>query len=146
MATLLPLPLAPTKAMQIQSPSTGSGALPAGGIAVANPAGIVSGGGNGIRGGCEGGADEANILILRWRSSPDELERDPPGTGGRGIAGRRFALVVADIEDEEGVLGSGVSVTDCWRADETARGGVLLVFMRDLSMLLRRPAGGFASS
>lgn len=118
-----------------------------GGMAVAKPAGIVSGGGNGSRGGCEvGGAVEAIMLILRWRSSPDELERDPPGTGGTGIAGRRFALAVADIEDEEGVRCIGVSVTDCCRPEEMARGGVLLGFIRDLSMLLRRPAEGFASS
>jgi len=146
MATLLPLPLAPTKAMPIQSPSAGSSVLPVGGIAVAKPAGIVSGGGNGSREGCELSAVEANILILRWRSSPEELERDPPGTGGTGIAGRRFVLVAADIEEEEGVRGIGESVSDCWRADGTARGGVLLGFRRALSMLLRRPAEGFASS
>jgi len=62
------------------------------------------------------------------------------------MVGRRFTLVVADIEDEEGVRGIVVSVTDCWRADETARGGVLLGFIRDLSILLRRPAEGLASS
>jgi hypothetical protein len=62
------------------------------------------------------------------------------------MAGRRFAFAAPDIEEEEGMRGIGVSVTDCWRADETARGGVLLALMRDLSMLVRRPAVGFASS
>jgi hypothetical protein len=63
-----------------------------------------------------------------------------------GMAGWQFAFAAPDIEEEEGMQGIEVSVTDCWHADETAQGSILLALMHDLSMLVRRPAGGFASS
>jgi hypothetical protein len=52
-----------------------------------------------------------------------------------GMAGQQFVFTAPDIE-EEGMQGIGVSVTDCWHADETAQGSVLLALMRNLSMLV----------